>query len=371
MMRERQHVGLLWGSLVSIGMIFLSIGGAFVAAPAGAEPATGAVGAAPVGAPLAPITDYATYPPALPAGCPGGPSALVDPMWSNGRGGNETDLRRLNLAGGDVLTLTWSELAPGCQNADGTPAVTISLVAYDAGDSGVVNAAPDRFDPSIDQRLLVSTSCGAEGGACTMSGGHWTLSLTIPEPSPDLSCNFQAGGVLGLPLAVVGPNGSYYSQVLRGDSGPTMLIGATNFGIPGCEAGVSPTSIVGSTTTVLPTTSTPATTQPVTSTSQPVTTTSEGAGVSPTSIVGSTTTQAVTTTSAGAGVSPSSVAVTSTTIGTDVEAATVSRAAGTLPLTGPRHAGDRTAAGLALVLVGGVLLVAGISVRRLGRRPIA
>jgi hypothetical protein len=411
-MMERRRRGarragpLLWGGLLSIGMVFLGLGGAFVAtAPSAA--------AAP-----APITQYASFPAPLPPGCPGGPAALVDPVWSNGRGGVENDLRRLDLTGGDDLTLTWSGFASGCLGPSGVPAVTVSLTAYDAGP--VSN--PLAFDPSIDQHLLVSTSCGVDAGPCTLAAGRYTMSLTIPGPSPDMSCNLQAGGVLGLPLAVVGPNGSFYSPLLRGDNGPALGIGDTNFGMTGCEAGVSPTTVVGTSTTVPASTSTsvpsntgsstsstvpgsgvsptsvvgssttvPSTTGPSTTvppTTMPVTSTSSGAEVSPTSVVGSSTTlpspststtMAVTSTSSGAEVSPNSVVATSapggattTTIPTEVEAATVSRAqGGALPLTGPQHTGQRTAAGVALAVVGGLLLGAGNWLRRVNRRRAA
>jgi LPXTG-motif cell wall-anchored protein len=39
----------------------------------------------------------------------------------------------------------------------------------------------------------------------------------------------QIDAILGRPIAVVGPSGSYYTGLLRPDQGPTLLVSATNF----------------------------------------------------------------------------------------------------------------------------------------------
>lgn len=203
-------------------MLALTVGGGALASPAGA-------------AEHAPITDYAGYPAALPPGCPEGPGALVGVSYSNGRGGEELDLRRLRLLPGDVLTASWDSFAPGCAAGDGSPLIALSLHAYDL--------STPTFDMRVDQRLLAGwVACGAGLGACPSApGGGYELSVAVPGPAQSELCNTQMGLVIGLPLAVVGPSGSYYNRVLRNDTRPSMGIGATNFAIPDCVAGPSPT----------------------------------------------------------------------------------------------------------------------------------
>ena len=49
-------------------------------------------------------------------------------------------------------------------------------------------------------------------------------------PPRTIACNWQVDAVAGTPLAVVGPNGSFYSGASRGDNGPSTLISANNGG---------------------------------------------------------------------------------------------------------------------------------------------
>src|SRR5947207_1535075 len=105
---------------------------ALVAAFVGATLALGLAATAPsAGAQTGqPVTDYATYPQALPAGCPDGTNALVDVSFDNGRGGTATDLRALDVRSGDTLTMSWAAFAPGCRTVAGDPAIAVSMPAY-------------------------------------------------------------------------------------------------------------------------------------------------------------------------------------------------------------------------------------------------
>lgn len=184
----------------------------------------------------APVTDYANYPSPLPDGCPDGPAAVVGARFDNGRGGEEADLRRLPLRPGDTLRVSWDDFAEGCTGPSGAPLIAVSLHAYDL--------ATPTFVMNVDQQLLDGwVACGAGLGACTRGAdGRYELSIPVPGPAQSSQCNTQMGFVIGLPLAVVGPSGSYYNALLRNDDRPSMGIGATNFAIPNCVPGVAGTA---------------------------------------------------------------------------------------------------------------------------------
>jgi LPXTG-motif cell wall-anchored protein len=230
------------------------------------------IGGGPVGAQSTqppPITDYTTFPQPLPNGCPGGAGVLVDVRYDNGRGGTTTDLRALDLRAGDTLTATWADVVAGCKAPDGTPNIVIGIAAYDAG-------AP-LFDPAVDQHLLAGWNvCGAGQGPCTVVDGRYRL--TIAVPTAEVTCNVQVGVGIGLPLAVVGPNGSFYTPEARDDQGPNLLIGAANFATTPCP----PPGTGGETVTTTPTATTPTTTPttvPPATTSTPATTAPTEQGV--------------------------------------------------------------------------------------------
>ncbi|MEA3216616.1 MAG: hypothetical protein QOJ19_2772, partial [Acidimicrobiia bacterium] len=156
--------------------------------------AAGVAGAAP-GPGLQPITDYNNYPPALPDGCPGGSAALQGLEFSNGRGATASDLRQLPVMHDDVVTMTWSNFAPGCSSA------TVALAAY--------KADGPTFDMNKDEQLLPGwTGCGPGTDPCQQVNGKYTLSLVVPARG--VACNMQLDALLGAPLAVVGPSGSFY-----------------------------------------------------------------------------------------------------------------------------------------------------------------
>lgn len=202
---------------------------------AAAQPTAGAQQPGPQ---PAPVTDYATYPAPLPPGCPEGAAALVDVRWANAQGTEVSDLAALTVAPGETVTTTWAAFAAGCVGSDGVPAVAVSMAAYDA------RAYP--FDPAVDQTLLDGwSSCGAGAAPCVQENGRFVLRLVLP--TTDVSCTVQFGTILGFPLAVVGPHGSYYSRPLRGDDRPTMLVGAKNYQISPCPPPATTTTAVATT----------------------------------------------------------------------------------------------------------------------------
>jgi LPXTG-motif cell wall-anchored protein len=216
----------------------LLLAGALIAAgPALASPAS-------AGAGTTPVTDYATYPEPLPAGCPDGPAALVGLSFDNGRGGVASDLRQLSIRAGDTVTMSWTGFASGCATADGS--VMVGLALY--------TAQSLYFDHTKDESLTDFVACGGTAGAC---GGQ--LQMSIPATGPvGEACFFQLDAHLGRPLGMVGPSGSYYNSLLRGDGGPNLLVSAHNFAVP-CALAQAPT-----TTPVAPATTTPPAAAPTT-----------------------------------------------------------------------------------------------------------
>lgn len=197
------------------------------------------VAASSAGAQGGAITAYDGYPPALPAGCPDGPDALLDVSWRNGTGQRATSLDAFVLSSAETFTVSWSAFAAGCLAPDGSPAIAVSTKVYDA----VVYP----FDRDVDQRLLGGWErCGAGVGPCRTSEGRYELAVTLP--SNEVTCVVQFGLVIGPPLAVVGPNGSYYNAATRGDAGPDMLVAARNGEIAGCVAPAEVTPPTGAPT---------------------------------------------------------------------------------------------------------------------------
>lgn len=174
----------------------------------------GSAGAAGSGAT---VTDYATYPSELPAGCPDGAGALVELSFGNGRGDESASLGGLALHHGDTVTMSWSGVQAACAGGGSAPAGGVSLAAY--------RTASLEFDQMVDEELVATVACGTDT-ACG-SGPRYHLSISVPAAQD--ACFVQLDAALGLALGVVGPSGSYYSASLRG-SGPNMLISAANFG---------------------------------------------------------------------------------------------------------------------------------------------
>lgn len=259
----------------------------------------------------APIVDVADYPPPLPSGCPGGSDTFEGLTFANGRGDAASSLTELDVRAGDEVTMAWDGLAAGCADAQGQPLVPVTLAAYDTPAVG--------FDPTVDQTLLPGwATCGAGTGPCVASGTGGQLSFVVPPP--DVSCLVQLDAVLGLPLAVVGPGGSFYAAASRGDDRSNMLIASRPVETVPCEAALPAT-------TAVPTTAAPAVLD-----------------------------TGVTATTAPPAVLPSTATAPTVTV----------PATAALPFTGA-HTGDAVALGLTSMLVGTALVL--IATRTPRRRP--
>src|SRR4051794_7197773 len=148
------------------------------------------------------VTDNANYPDTLQAlltdGCDF--TGVTGTSFSLNGGapvGNLSDLP--GVQAGDIVTMSWTGVAPACVGS------AISLAVKDA--------PQPFFDPGVDQ----PTPPGGYNVA-TLTAGAGSVSLTMPDLSLfSNNCNYQLDGVVGVPLAVVGPSGSFYSAASRGD----------------------------------------------------------------------------------------------------------------------------------------------------------
>lgn len=204
----------------ALGLIFALLAGLGVT--------TSSVASAADGPPPPPIVDYANYPDGIaglvPPGC-NGTNVLEGLQFTVNGGAPNASLSAFTLAAGDNIVMTWTGFGQGCAGAG------ISL--------SVKEAATQVFDPLDNQQLVLPFAyCGPGGASCDGN----TLSLTVPTLT--VTCNFQIDAVIGPPLAVVGPNGSYYNSLTRGDhgkawstaqGGTNMLISANNGGIGHCN----------------------------------------------------------------------------------------------------------------------------------------
>ena len=264
------------------------------------------LGTSTASAQTAPVTDYGAYPPSLPAGCPDGPDLLDGLRWATSAGGNSSDLATLGRRPGDTVTASWSAFDPGCTQTDGAAAIIVSLAAYEGG------ATP--FDPRVDQRLVEGwASCGAGAASCQRAGDGYHLAVSLPGGD---TCAAQLDLVIGRPLAVVGPGGSYFSKVARNDSGPNNLIASGSLAAnpctapaPAAPAAEQPDATVLAGTT--PPTATPATTTPAT----------EAAVITPAA-------------------APTTTAPAPTTAPPAVSAEALAISPAELPITGLRHSPD-------------------------------
>lgn len=230
---------------------------------------------------VAPVVDYSTYPPTLPASCTAtGGSTLVGLTFSDGTT-TATNLGELPLVAGQSFAMTWTGFAPGCEGVG----VGLSSKA----------ALVPTFQESADYWLYEFDYCGPEAGTQPCGPGPYSLSLRVP-PAVAAPC-YQLDAHVGPPLGQVGPTTDYYG-FLNGQR--DLLISAQNGGIEPCgplPPCVSDPSLPAVAFLCLQqsTTTTPS---PSTSTSTPVTTT--------------TTTAPVTTTTGPPPVSTSSPAVSIT-----------------------------------------------------------
>ncbi len=161
-----------------------------------------------------PVTDYATYPPTLPAGCIDGERALVNVQFS-ANGVTTADLHTLPLQAGQTFTMSWDGFAPGCEG------IGIGL-------SSKVATVPV-FDQTTDYWLYAFAYCGPEAGATPCAAGPNTLTLQVP-PVAQVPC-YQLDTHVGPPLGQVGPTTNYYGTL---NGSQSMLISAQNGGTSSC-----------------------------------------------------------------------------------------------------------------------------------------
>jgi len=290
-----------------------------------------------------PVTDFANYPdPAsgAPTGCDA--SDLVGVGFAHNGvdvGGSIVGLAGMNA--GDTITMTWESVSSDCDPEPGNTPSPVSL-AMKATPSGF-------FDQTANQPLVypwaVAFVTAGEGGSVTL-----TLPSLVDSPYP--GCSGQLDAVVGLPLSVVGPGGSFYGSALRG-GGPNMLVSAWNGTYELCAAEVTTTTTPeeDSTTTTVPVTTTseaPTTTVPVTATTVP-----EQDSPTTTAPPATTTTPDVTTTAPPAPTSPAAV----------TPRVTVRSVEGGMPVTG-RSIPLVVSGGLALITLG---VVGYLLSRRMGR----
>jgi hypothetical protein len=284
-------------------------------------------------------SDFNLYPQTpIPPGCNVGSDFLTGTLYNVQRGSigqaanaqpvsnsitlNEGTIGRLYP--GDSITMTWTGFAPAGCNGE---AVGVSLA--------VKSASSPSFNASDNQALLRAFAyCGVNGTPCTGVGGAGnTLSLVMP--GEDEACNYQVDAVIGGPLAIVGPNGSYYNDGTRGSNGKNSgggnrLISSNNGGPGECATTTIPTTIA---TTTIATTTIATTTIPTTIATTTIPTTIATTTI-PTTIATTTipTTIATTTTAATTTV-VNTTQETSTTLGTTTTGATTTAATTTTGAT--------------------------------------
>jgi hypothetical protein len=267
-------------TLLALGVTLLVIGLALMLAPSTARAQIPDDERPPL------VTDYANYPGTpqafLTPGCDGagmiGSSFTFD-FAAGGTAGPIPDLDDAPvLAQGDLVTWSWIDVAPECVGS------AVSLVVK-------VALGPSR-DPFTNQVTGPNGGYSVEFLASTGPG-------EITFPMPDLArfglgCDYQLDAIVGIPLQVIGPSGSFFTQFLRELVGTdtadtrTTLVSAQHGTYLNCL--VAPTTSTSTTTTTAPTTTT---TAPTTTTSAPVATTAP-----------TTTTTPPTTTSAAQAPSP-------------------------------------------------------------------
>src|SRR5438552_13728455 len=159
------------------------------------------------------VTDYANYPNTpqahLTPGCDF--SGLLNPTFgarlaATGSGvefGPYGDLGSLPPLGeGDLVRMAWTGVTPACVGS------AVSFV--------VKVALGPTFDPTVDQLT------GPNGGYSVdfLTAGPGELTFPMPDLARfGLGCDYQLDAIVGIPLADVGPSGSFFSGSLRAQYG--------------------------------------------------------------------------------------------------------------------------------------------------------
>lgn len=164
-----------------------------------------------IGGAVDPITDFRTYPPALPAGCDSDGSGILNGLNFSAAGQSSPSLRSLAVTNGDLLTMTWTSFAAGCEGAG----IGLSIKTSNA----------TVFVESDNQFVVSWNYCGPEGPACA---APFSLTLVLP-PVASVPC-WQLDAHVGPPLAIVGPAGAFYGL----NQARSSLISARNDGTEPC-----------------------------------------------------------------------------------------------------------------------------------------
>jgi hypothetical protein len=186
----------------------------------------------------APITDYANYPAnsGTALGCDASGVHGVEysvnggaPLFSLG------DLPPIHA--GDILEVSWTDVSDACNTPDEVQPIVLSM-----------KSAPGPvFDATVDQFLELPYAIDFMGPM----GGR--ITYVLPDLSDDsfAGCFGQIDFIVGLPLAVVGPNGSFYSIAFNGQK--HMLIDKWNGAYDTCDV---PPEVTTTTTEAPPVTTT-------------------------------------------------------------------------------------------------------------------
>ena len=232
-MRRQRTLTLLGGVLVAIAGMLTVV-------------TVTTAGAQNPGDPALVVTDYENYPDTPEASASPACSAediLVDrdgTGFSLNGGPLQPTLAALGaLESGDVITATLF-VTDDCAGS------VLSLTLKDA--------EQPFFEPTTNQINVGFESVVAVSGLTT-------ISFTVPAIPGD-DCFYQLDAVVGYPLGIVGPDGSFYNPANRGGAGRNMLIDASNGALTACGEVPTTTSSTTSTTS----TSTPSTTSSTTST---------------------------------------------------------------------------------------------------------
>ena len=286
-------------------------------------------GAQNPGDPALVVTDYGNYPDTPQAGASAACSAEDVLLDGDGAGFtlNGGPLRPTlaalgDLQSGDVITASLF-VTPDCVGS------VLSVTLKDA--------EQPFFDPSTNQINVGFESVSGVSGLTT-------ITFTVP-PIPGDDCFYQLDAVVGYPLAIVGPDGSFYNPANRGGRGRNMLIDASNGALTAC--------VEATTTTTSTTSSTTSTTGPSTTSTTTPSTTSSTASTTPSPSAPTTSPPRPTTTAA-----------TPTTAAAAVLGARVQQAAPTIPATGSGDVSWQLTL-VAVLLLGGVAsLSSGFVLRR-------
>jgi hypothetical protein len=168
----------------------------------------------------APITDYAGYPGnnELPPGCDA--NGVIGVTFTVNGGAPVANLQDIDpIHEGDLVVMSWTDVLPVCGDPVNPGPIVLAM-----------KSAPDgTFNPKVDQALDLPYAFGL-----LVAGQPGSVSYPLPPLDDDTwpGCSGQLDAITGLPLAIVGPDGSYYAHDVPWDH----LISSWNGSYPECDA---------------------------------------------------------------------------------------------------------------------------------------